>query len=72
MFNKDLYKKNFQKLFIAFTLIFFIASIYFQKQIADKKIVNKTKVYWFIPDGLRADREQFNIFEWAKKVICPI
>jgi predicted AlkP superfamily phosphohydrolase/phosphomutase len=71
MSNKDLYKKNFQKLFIVFTILFFIASVLFQKQIADKKTVNKTKVYWFIPDGLRADRDQFNIFEWADKGELP-
>lgn len=31
----------------------------------------KPKLYWFIPDGLRADRGQFNIFEWAKKGELP-
>ncbi len=29
------------------------------------------KVYWFIPDGLRADPEVFKIYEWAKQGHLP-
>lgn len=31
----------------------------------------KTKVYWFIPDGFRADRKEFNIYYWAKSGELP-
>ena len=30
-----------------------------------------TKLYWFIPDGLRADPYQFNIFKWAQEGKLP-
>jgi predicted AlkP superfamily phosphohydrolase/phosphomutase len=29
------------------------------------------KLYWFIPDGMRADPDIFNIFEWAKNGELP-
>ena len=29
------------------------------------------KVYWFIPDGMRADPDTFNIFEWAQNGELP-
>ena len=29
------------------------------------------KLYWFIPDGMRADPELFNIFDWAEKGKLP-
>ncbi len=31
----------------------------------------KWKLYWFVPDGLRADPELFNVFEWAEKGLLP-
>jgi len=37
----------------------------------ETKSDSKIKLYWFIPDGLRADREQFNIFEWAQNGNLP-
>lgn len=30
-----------------------------------------TKLYWFIPDGMRADPDEFNIFEWAENGELP-
>ncbi len=36
-----------------------------------QKVDNKIKLYWFIPDGLRADRDQFNIFKWAENGDLP-
>ena len=37
--------------------------------------LNKTasylKLYWFIPDGVRAEPELFNIFQWAKEGKLP-
>lgn len=32
---------------------------------------NSVKMYWFIPDGMRADPELINIFEWADKGELP-
>ncbi len=29
------------------------------------------KAYWFIPDGLRADDNEFNVFKWAKEGKLP-
>lgn len=29
------------------------------------------KLYWFIPDGMRADPDLFNIFQWAKEGKLP-
>jgi len=29
------------------------------------------KLYWFVPDGLRADPEVFNLFEWAEQGLLP-
>ena len=30
-----------------------------------------TKLYWFIPDGMRADPDLFNIYEWANQGHLP-
>ena len=35
-------------------------------QLADDK-----KLYWFVPDGLRADPEVFDIFKWANEGKLP-
>ena len=32
---------------------------------------DQTKLYWFIPDGMRADPDLFNIFEWAEQGELP-
>lgn len=29
------------------------------------------KLYWFVPDGLRADPTVFNVFDWAEKGLLP-
>jgi predicted AlkP superfamily phosphohydrolase/phosphomutase len=29
------------------------------------------KLYWFIPDGMRSDPEQFNIYQWAEEGKLP-
>src|SRR5436190_2942396 len=30
-----------------------------------------TKLYWFIPDGLRAEPDLFKLFEWAQEGYLP-
>jgi predicted AlkP superfamily phosphohydrolase/phosphomutase len=32
---------------------------------------SKRKLYWFVPDGMRADPELFNIFRWAEEGKLP-
>ena len=31
----------------------------------------RARLYWFVPDGLRADRGPFDIFEWARRGELP-
>ena len=71
MFKIVLFKKYLRSLTIIFSIIFFIGSIFYFNFLYKTKDEKKIKVYWFIPDGLRADREQFNIFEWAKNGELP-
>jgi len=33
--------------------------------------VNPWKLYWFVPDGLRADPDVFNMFRWAREGKLP-
>ena len=44
-----------------------VALIYFAKQEKPKA----TKIYWFIPDGLRADPDIFTIYKWAQEGKLP-
>ncbi len=32
---------------------------------------NETKLYWFIPDGMRAEPDLFNIYQWAEEGKLP-
>jgi predicted AlkP superfamily phosphohydrolase/phosphomutase len=32
---------------------------------------NKFKLYWFIPDGMRADPDLFNVYKWAEEGKLP-
>ncbi|GMR06224.1 MAG: hypothetical protein BMS9Abin25_0809 [Gammaproteobacteria bacterium] len=36
-----------------------------------QKSNSKLKLYWFIPDGLRADPDVFRVFDWAKQGKLP-
>jgi len=40
-------------------------------EIKNQLTYDKPKLYWFIPDGMRADPDLFNIFEWAKQGELP-
>jgi predicted AlkP superfamily phosphohydrolase/phosphomutase len=58
-------------IFMILTL-FFILTAVFAHKIAETKLVDQPlKVYWFIPDGLRAEPEVFKIYEWAKNGELP-
>ncbi len=71
MFKNDLYKKNLKTIFVIFSFFFFFGAVLFQRKLIATKKTNSIKVYWFIPDGLRADRDQFNIFQWAQNGELP-
>ncbi|MCK5359835.1 MAG: alkaline phosphatase family protein, partial [Gammaproteobacteria bacterium] len=40
-------------------------------RIKGEKSVSKLKLYWFIPDGFRADPDVFKLFEWARQGELP-
>lgn len=71
MKNKILSKITLQSSLMVFTIVFFVVAVFIARKSRNEDSVQKIKVYWFIPDGLRADREQFNIFEWARKGELP-
>ncbi|MBF0217056.1 MAG: alkaline phosphatase family protein [Candidatus Omnitrophica bacterium] len=56
------------KLFLAVILLATMA----QRGLSDDKTPSpKIKLYWFIPDGLRAEPETFNIYKWAQEGYLP-
>ena len=62
----DLMKKI--KFLIIIALIFLTTSCSIDnKSYSDEKL----KIHWFIPDGMRADPELFNIYEWANQGDLP-
>ena len=71
MKNKILSKVTIQLLLKLLTMLFFLMAVYIARSNHTEVKSKKIKVYWFIPDGLRADREQFNIYEWAKNGELP-
>lgn len=69
-------KKIFSKITIQlllnfFVMLFVLMAIYIVRNNRHEVKSSKIKVYWFIPDGLRVDRDQFNIYEWAKNGELP-
>ena len=71
MKNKILSKVTIQFLLKLLTVLFFFMAVYIARTNHEEVRSKKVKVYWFIPDGLRADRDQFNIYEWAKNGELP-
>ncbi len=56
------------------SIIFICGIIYFNfsdKKIATESRAKTLKLYWFIPDGLRAEPYTFKLFEWAKQGKLP-
>jgi len=66
-------KSKFFGLFLFFLMIFlFLIPRIFAVPQKSKTISPKVeKLYWFIPDGMRADPDLFNIFEWARQGKLP-
>ena len=67
--------KTFSLIAILSIIVVLIASFLFigqqkktpQIQFADKA----TKLYWFIPDGMRAEEDLFTVYKWAKEGKLP-
>ncbi len=55
--------------FIGIFLLGSIVNIHAEEIKTEKK--SKFKLYWFIPDGTRADPQVFNIFKWAEEGKLP-
>ncbi len=58
-------------LWLMFASFFLIAGWAGWKNRFEKSNSSGLKVYWFLPDGLRAEPEIFQIFEWAKNGELP-
>lgn len=57
---------------ITFALIAFV--LMFKKNTKTTDKINnprEAKIYWFIPDGMRADPDLFNIYKWAEEGRLP-
>ena len=59
-------KKNI--LFLTIVLVVMIVALVIM--VTPKETTAK-KLYWFIPDGMRADPGLFNIFKWAQEGKLP-
>mgnify|MGYP001615337336 FL=1 len=42
-----------------------------KSQVKEHEIKSQAKLYWFIPDGMRADPDLFNIYKWAEEGKLP-
>lgn len=59
--------------YLFISLCLFTVAVWLNRETVQQKTIptDRPKVYWFIPDGFRADRDQFNIFEWADRGEMP-
>ena len=63
-----------KKFYLILVLLFIPALFFF---VSDKKIeffflsFKKPRLYWFIPDGMRAEPKLFQVFQWAQKGELP-
>ncbi len=60
--------KNLMPKILCTALLIFLAPAVRAKQ---KNAQNATKLYWFIPDGMRAEPDLFNIYKWAEEGKLP-
>lgn len=67
---KQLLKSN-RFLLILTCLLFGITIYLYRGSLSFGITTNKNKLYWFIPDGFRADRGEFNIYQWAQRGELP-
>jgi len=59
-----------KKLF-AFILLCFVLGGFFFVQNKNSSPRHHVKLYWFIPDGMRAEPDLFNIYTWAREGKLP-
>jgi predicted AlkP superfamily phosphohydrolase/phosphomutase len=63
-------RKN--KVLWIYAVVFLLISTFaWWKNRSQEMHTNGLKLYWFLPDGLRAESEVFRIFEWAQKGGLP-
>ncbi len=60
-------------LLVILALGFFLVSQKNKKEDLTPKVIQKpaTKVYWFIPDGMRSEDELFTVYKWAQEGKLP-
>lgn len=58
-----------RKLTYLLLLLFLVSGVIFY--LASRNKDTTLKLYWFIPDGVRADTDIFNIYEWAREGKLP-
>ena len=59
-------KKNILLLAISLIVVIGVVAI-----VVVPKDTTAKKLYWFIPDGMRADPGLFNVFKWAQEGKLP-
>jgi len=64
-----------KKTSLLFLILLVIGGFFLSKKIDSRKLTSSgnkpVKLYWFIPDGMRADPELFNIYQWAEEGKLP-
>ncbi len=53
---------------VLFIILIGLIAVFFLRQ---KESKSNLKLYWFIPDGVRAEPELFNVFQWAREGRLP-
>ncbi|MCH7828662.1 alkaline phosphatase family protein [Patescibacteria group bacterium] len=61
--------KKFSIIFLSIVVL--LGGILFVWQSVFNQEVQASKLYWFIPDGMRADPEEFDVFKWAQEGKLP-
>lgn len=67
-------KNKFFKIYglvLFFQFFIFLAFASAAPQKTNMNLAKAKKLYWFIPDGMRAEPDLFNIFEWARQGKLP-
>lgn len=60
-----------KKLFLLLVAVALLGCGYYLLQKRSQPPKHQIKLYWFIPDGMRAEPNLFNIYEWAKEGKLP-
>ena len=56
---------------VSVLIILGLVLTYLDIRLIPKKEIKAEKLYWLIPDGMRAEPDLFNIFEWAEQGKLP-